>query len=174
MTVVTDDALAGGGTGGAGRAGRAGRAGGGLNAALAHGAGRGPRSARRAAGGGAERAICRRLRPAELAAVLRGGRGRPGALPGGRGRDRDDLLAAPAGRALAPAFGGASRARHLASGAREIDAARVDSVRQDVDTGEDLRGGAARLGVGARATAALCAAAGLGRRRAAGAARLRR
>ncbi|MGO4756580.1 2-phospho-L-lactate guanylyltransferase, partial [Streptomyces sp. 2MCAF27] len=40
-----------------------------------------------------------------------------------------------------------SRARHRASGAREIRLRGVDSVRRDVDTGEDLRAALA-LGVG--------------------------
>jgi 2-phospho-L-lactate guanylyltransferase len=48
---------------------------------------------------------------------------------------------------LRPAFGGPSRARHLSSGAVEITSAGIDSVRQDVDTGDDLRA-AVRLGVG--------------------------
>ena len=63
------------------------------------------------------------------------------------------LLAAAPGRELAPAFGGASRARHQASGARGTVAGGVDSVRQDVDTGDDLRAALA-LGVGPYTAAA--------------------
>ncbi|HBF83914.1 MAG TPA: 2-phospho-L-lactate guanylyltransferase, partial [Streptomyces sp.] len=63
------------------------------------------------------------------------------------------FLSAAPGVELRPAFGGASRARHRASGAVEIPAAGLDSVRRDVDTGEDLRV-ALELGVG-RWTAAL-------------------
>ncbi|MFD5542522.1 2-phospho-L-lactate guanylyltransferase, partial [Streptomyces sp. NPDC127079] len=59
------------------------------------------------------------------------------------------LLAAAPGSALAPAFGPDSRARHAASGAVELPVADVDSVRQDVDTGADLRTALA-LGVGPR------------------------
>lgn len=73
------------------------------------------------------------------------------------------LLAADAGAALAPGFGVASRARHLASGAREIGLRGVDSVRQDVDTGADLRAALA-LGVGPHTAAALDRLAVCGRR----------
>jgi 2-phospho-L-lactate guanylyltransferase len=65
------------------------------------------------------------------------------------------LLAAAPGVPLAPAFGGASRDRHLASGAREITLPGVDSARRDVDTAADLRVALA-LGVGPR-TAAIAA-----------------
>lgn len=64
------------------------------------------------------------------------------------------LLAASPGRELLPAFGGDSRARHRASGAAELRLDAVHSVRQDVDTRDDLRA-ALTLGVGPRtATAA--------------------
>jgi 2-phospho-L-lactate guanylyltransferase len=63
------------------------------------------------------------------------------------------LLAAAPGVPLEPAFGVASRAGHLASGAVELPAA--DGLRLDVDTPEDLAR-ALRLGVG-RATAAVAA-----------------
>jgi 2-phospho-L-lactate guanylyltransferase len=59
------------------------------------------------------------------------------------------LLAAPPGQRLAPAFEGASRARHLAGGARELLVPGVESVRRDVDTPEDLAAAVA-LGVGPR------------------------
>lgn len=55
------------------------------------------------------------------------------------------LLAAGRGTVLAPAYGPASRDAHLRSGAFEVDAAA--SVRQDVDTPDDLRTVVA-LGVG--------------------------
>ena len=67
------------------------------------------------------------------------------------------LLAAAPGAALSPAFGGTSRARHLASGAREITLPHVPSVRQDVDTPADLRAARA-LGLGPRTAVLLCAA----------------
>ena len=51
------------------------------------------------------------------------------------------------GEPFRPAFGGASRARHLAGGAKELLLDGVASVRRDVDTIEDLRDALA-LGVG--------------------------
>ncbi|MEU3058205.1 2-phospho-L-lactate guanylyltransferase, partial [Streptomyces fimicarius] len=57
------------------------------------------------------------------------------------------FLAAASGAEFRPAFGGPSGSRHLASGAVEIALSGVDSVRRDVDTGEDLRVALA-LGVG--------------------------
>jgi 2-phospho-L-lactate guanylyltransferase len=63
------------------------------------------------------------------------------------------LLSAAPGQELRPAFGPGSRARHAASGAVELLADPVESVRQDVDTGEDLRAALA-LGAGPRTTAA--------------------
>lgn len=64
------------------------------------------------------------------------------------------LLAATPGRPLAPAFEGASRARHLAGGARELSVPGVESVRRDVDTPEDLAAASA-MGVGPRTRALL-------------------
>ena len=57
------------------------------------------------------------------------------------------LLTAQSRVPLRPAFGGSSRRRHLATGAREIALSDVHSVRQDVDTREDLLVAQA-LGVG--------------------------
>ncbi len=131
----------------------------GLNAALAHGAAavrrRTPQAAVAALG-----ADLPALRPAELAAALE-----RAAAGGGRAFVADaagigtTLLAAVAGVDLAPAFGGPSRARHRASGAREITGGGLDSLRRDVDTGADLAA-ALLLGVGTR-TAPAVAAAGL-------------
>lgn len=133
----------------------------GLNAALAHGEQR-VRAERPGAAVAALNADLPALRPAELARVLDGvPDGAPGGAAGGGRAFLADapgtgttLLAAGAGVALAPGFGVASRARHLASGAREIGLAGVDSVRQDVDTGADLRAALA-LGVGPHTAAAL-------------------
>lgn len=87
------------------------------------------------------------LRPTELAVVLgaaqRYGRSFLADSPG----TGTTLLAATAGSRLCPAFEGASRARHLRSGARELLMAGVGSVRRDVDTPQDLRA-ARELGVG--------------------------
>lgn len=57
------------------------------------------------------------------------------------------LLAAIEGQPLLAAFGPDSAAAHRASGAYEITAAGLDSLRQDVDTEQDLRAALA-LGLG--------------------------
>ncbi|MGP3774480.1 2-phospho-L-lactate guanylyltransferase [Streptomyces sp. SDT5-1] len=128
----------------------------GLNAALAHGAAA-VRSACPQAPVAALNADLPALRPAELARVLASAAVFPRAfLPDAAGIGTTLLSAAP-GTELLPAFGGASRARHTASGAAELPGEGVDSVRQDVDTGDDLRAALA-LGVGphtARAAAGL-------------------
>jgi 2-phospho-L-lactate guanylyltransferase len=91
------------------------------------------------------------LRPDELAAALDEAAGRRAFLRDSAGTGTT-LLAAPAGVALAPAFGVGSAAAHLASGAAELRGA-YPSVRLDVDTPADLV--AARgLGLG-RHTAAV-------------------
>ncbi|MER7151818.1 2-phospho-L-lactate guanylyltransferase [Streptomyces lydicus] len=118
----------------------------GLNAALAHGADV-IRSRRPGAPVAALNADLPALRPAELELVLHSASLFPRAFLADAADIGTTLLTATSGVELEPAFGGASRARHLASGAREIVAADVPSVRRDVDTGEDLRAALA-LGVG--------------------------
>ncbi|WP_241968497.1 2-phospho-L-lactate guanylyltransferase [Streptomyces sp. ICBB 8177] len=134
----------------------------GLNAALAHGE-RAVREEDPWAPVAALNADLPALRPGELALVLADAarEGAPGHAPDAPRAFLADaagvgttLLAAAPGAALAPGFGGASRARHRASGAREIALLGVDSVRRDVDTGEDLRV-ALSLGVGPRTAAAV-------------------
>ncbi|ARF57602.1 2-phospho-L-lactate guanylyltransferase [Streptomyces gilvosporeus] len=120
--------------------------GGGLNAALAHGA-RAVRARRPGAAVAALNADLPALRPAELELVLHSAALFPRAFLADAADIGTTLLTARCGVELAPAFGGASRLRHLASGAREITAPGVPSVRRDVDTGEDLRAALA-LGVG--------------------------
>ncbi|MFD1658337.1 2-phospho-L-lactate guanylyltransferase [Streptomyces caeni] len=128
--------------------------GGGLNAALTH-AEAGVRRARPGCALAALNADLPALHPAELARVLDAAAAFPRAfLPDAAGIGTTLLAAAP-GRALRPAFGPDSRMRHRASGARELALDAVDSVRQDVDTGGDLRAALA-LGVGPR-TAAMAA-----------------
>jgi len=156
VTVVTDDPVAGG---------RLARLGAlvvpdvpaaGLNAALRYGA---ERVRERGAAGGvaALNGDLPALRPAELSHVLQeAARAPERAFLADAAGVGTTLLAAAPGVALAPAFGGASRARHLASGAREIVLPDVVSVRQDVDTAGDLRAALA-LGLGPR-TAAVYAA----------------
>lgn len=154
VTVVTDDPLAGAALSALGARVQADSPAAGLNAALRHGADV-VRRRHPTAAVAALNADLPALRPAELAAVLRAAARRPGrsflADAAGIGTT---LLAATAGTALAPAFGGPSRARHRASGAHEIVLPDVDSVRRDVDTGEDLAA-ALVLGVGPHTRALL-------------------
>jgi 2-phospho-L-lactate guanylyltransferase len=154
VAVVTDDARAGRELRELGAAVVADEPGGGLNAALAHGAAA-VRAARPESPVAALNADLPALRPAELARALAAAAQFPRAfLPDAAGIGTT-LLTALAGRELAPAFGPDSRARHRASGAAELLLGAVDSVRQDVDTGSDLRT-ALVLGVGPR-TAAVAA-----------------
>ncbi|MZD08948.1 2-phospho-L-lactate guanylyltransferase [Streptomyces sp. SID5785] len=156
VVVVTDDEHAGRALSVLGARIVADTPGAGLNAALAHGAAA-VRARRPAAPVGALNADLPALRSAELAHVLAAAHAFPRAfLPDAAGIGTTFLAAGP-GVELRPSFGGASRHRHAASGARELPLAGVDSVRQDVDTGEDLRAALA-LGVGphtARAAADL-------------------
>jgi 2-phospho-L-lactate guanylyltransferase len=135
-----------------------------LNAALRHGA---AVAARRWPGTGlaALTADLPALRPAELALALRAAApGTPDALSGpGTSGARDGsparaafvpdaagvgttLYAVPGGE-FRPLFGGASRARHAASGATELNFADLAGLRRDVDTPDDLRAALA-LGAG--------------------------
>ncbi|GAA4952349.1 2-phospho-L-lactate guanylyltransferase [Streptomyces heliomycini] len=127
---------------------------GGLNAALAHGA-TVAGAARRAACVAALNADLPALRPPELARVLDAAAAFPRAFPRRRRRARHDAAGRERGRELRPFFGPGSRARHRESGAVELGLDGVDSVRQDVDTGDDLRAALA-LGVGPH-TAAVAA-----------------
>ncbi|ARZ67659.1 2-phospho-L-lactate guanylyltransferase [Streptomyces sp. HU2014] len=125
---------------------------GGLNGALAHGARTVRERAPRAAVATLN-ADLPALRPGELGRVLDSATEFPRAFLADAAGIGTTLLAAAPGMELAPAFEGRSRARHRASGAREIELAGVDSVRRDVDTAEDLRAALA-LGVGPRTAAA--------------------
>ncbi|UCM90693.1 2-phospho-L-lactate guanylyltransferase [Streptomyces marincola] len=151
VTVVTDDPTA------ARRLGRSGARivpdgpGRGLNAALAYGA-RTVRAGAPAAAVAALNADLPALRAAELGRVLAAAAGHGRSFLADAAGVGTTLLAAAPGVALAPAFGGASRAAHLASGAVELALTDVPSVRQDVDTGADLRAALA-LGVGRRTAA---------------------
>ncbi|ANB08765.1 2-phospho-L-lactate guanylyltransferase [Streptomyces ambofaciens] len=154
VAVVTDDAQAGRALAELGAGVVPDEPGDGLNAALAHGAAF-VRAAHPRSPVAALNADLPALRPAELTRVLTAAAQFPRAfLPDAAGIGTTLLAAAP-GRELAPAFGTDSRARHRASGAAELRLDSVDSVRQDVDTGDDLRAALA-LGVGPR-TAAVAA-----------------
>jgi 2-phospho-L-lactate guanylyltransferase len=152
VAVVTGDALAGRELAALGAHIVADEPGGGLNAALAHGAeavrARDPECAVAALN-----ADLPALRPRELARVLAAAAEFPRAFLADAAAIGTTLLAASPGRELLPAFGGDSRARHRTSGAVELRLDAVDSVRQDVDTREDLRA-ALTLGVGPRTAAA--------------------
>ncbi|MCI3151814.1 MULTISPECIES: 2-phospho-L-lactate guanylyltransferase [Streptomyces] len=124
----------------------------GLNAALAHAA-TVVGAARRAASVAALNADLPALRPSELARVLDAAAEFPRSFLADSAGLGTTLLAASRGRELRPQFGVGSRARHRASGAVELTLDAVDSVRQDVDTGGDLRAALA-LGVGPRTAAA--------------------
>ncbi|MEI5101356.1 2-phospho-L-lactate guanylyltransferase [Streptomyces sp. PmtG] len=124
----------------------------GLNAALAHGTAE-VRAVRPRAPVAALNADLPALRPAELAAALDRAAAFPRAfLPDAAGIGTTLLSVAP-GTELRPRFGPGSRARHTDSGAAELAVAGLDSVRQDVDTGGDLRAALA-LGVGPHTAAA--------------------
>ncbi|KDN76312.1 2-phospho-L-lactate guanylyltransferase [Streptomyces olindensis] len=152
VAVVTDDARAGRELAALGAAIIPDEPGGGLNAALAHGTGV-IRSARPGSPVAALNADLPALRPQELSWVLDSAAEFPRAfLPDAAGIGTTLLAAAP-GLELRPAFGTDSRARHRTSGAVELSLTAVDSVRQDVDTGDDLRSALA-LGVGPHTAAA--------------------
>ncbi|MFD4410490.1 2-phospho-L-lactate guanylyltransferase [Streptomyces sp. NPDC058251] len=152
VAVVTDDALAGRELAALGARVVPDEPGGGLNAALAHGA-RVVRSWRPDGAVAALNADLPALRSEELGRVLDAAAEFPRAFLPDTAAIGTTLLAAAPGRELLPAFGGDSRARHRASGAVELPVDGVDSVRQDVDTGADLRAALA-LGVGPRTAAA--------------------
>ncbi|MBD0840046.1 2-phospho-L-lactate guanylyltransferase [Streptomyces sp. TRM68416] len=146
VAVVTDDALAGRRLTALGArilpdAPRAG-----LNPALAHGAAT-VRASRPETPVAALNADLPALRPTELTRVLEAAREFPRAFLPDAAAIGTTLLAVAPGRELLPAFGTDSRARHRTSGATELRLDAVDSVRQDVDTGDDLRAALA-LGVG--------------------------
>lgn len=129
-----------------------------LNAALRHGA---AVAARRWPGTGlaALTADLPALSPGELAtALLRAASGAAGGAPVRAAFVPDaagvgtTLYAVPPGGEFRPLFGGASRARHAASGAVELELGGITGLRRDVDTPDDLRA-ALSLGAGPRTTA---------------------
>ncbi|MFJ1971618.1 2-phospho-L-lactate guanylyltransferase [Streptomyces sp. NPDC087903] len=152
VAVVTDDALAGRELAALGARIVPDEPRGGLNTALAHGAAV-VRAVRPESALAALNADLPALRPHELERVLDAAAQFPRAFLADTAAVGTTLLAATTGRELLPSFGTDSRARHRASGAVEIALAAVDSVRQDVDTGKDLRAALA-LGVGPRTAAA--------------------
>ncbi|KUN17426.1 2-phospho-L-lactate guanylyltransferase [Streptomyces antibioticus] len=154
VAVVTDDPLAGRELSALGARIVPDKPRGGLNAALAYGA-EAVRAAHPRSAVAALNADLPALRPLELARVLDAAAEFPRAFLPDAAAIGTTLLAVREGQELRPAFGTDSRARHRTSGAVELALPDVDSVRQDVDTGEDLRAALA-LGVGPR-TAAISA-----------------
>ncbi|WP_405776761.1 2-phospho-L-lactate guanylyltransferase [Streptomyces sp. NBC_00859] len=146
VAVVTDDALAAAELAALGARIVPDTAAAGLNPALAHGA-RAVRELRPDAAVAALNADLPALRPVELRRVLDRAAEFPRAFLADAAGIGTTLLTARADTELSPAFGGPSRARHRASGAVEILLGDVVSVRQDVDTGDDLLAAAA-LGLG--------------------------
>jgi 2-phospho-L-lactate guanylyltransferase len=120
----------------------------GLNAALRHGA---AHAAARWPGEGtvALSADLPALRPDELGRTLRAAAVWPSAFVADAAGDGTTLYAAAPGVPFRPAFGLASRSRHAASGAAELDLDGIPGLRQDVDTPDDLRV-AVTLGLGPR------------------------
>ncbi|OXY90733.1 MULTISPECIES: 2-phospho-L-lactate guanylyltransferase [Streptomyces] len=146
VAVVTDDALAGRELAALGARIVPDAPASGLNAALAHGAAV-VREMRPRAAVAALNADLPALRPLELSRVLDAAAEFPRAFLADAAALGTTLLAAAPAEELRPAFGTDSRARHRISGATELALTEVDSVRQDVDTGHDLRS-ALVLGVG--------------------------
>ncbi|PCG86189.1 2-phospho-L-lactate guanylyltransferase [Streptomyces sp. WZ.A104] len=138
VVVVTDDPAAAAALSSLGARIVADAPGAGLNAALVHGARfvRGPRPTAPVA---ALNADLPALRGDELARVLDFASAFPRAFLRDAAGIGTTFLSATRGAEFRPAFGGPSGARHLASGAVEIALPGLDSVRRDVDTGEDLR-----------------------------------
>jgi 2-phospho-L-lactate/phosphoenolpyruvate guanylyltransferase len=118
----------------------------GLNAALrygaAHAAARWPQQ-----GTAALSADLPAVRPAEIGAALRAAAAWPSAFVADAAGDGTTLYAAAPGAGFRPSFGLASRARHAAGGAVELDLDGIPGLRRDVDTPEDLRA-AASIGLG--------------------------
>ncbi|MGW5233127.1 2-phospho-L-lactate guanylyltransferase [Streptomyces nodosus] len=152
VAVVTDDPVAGRELAALGAGIVPDEPGDGLNAALTHAAA----VVRRRRPDGAVAALnadLPALRTAELARVLEAAAEFPRAFLPDTAEIGTTLLAAAPGRELQPVFGVDSRVRHRSSGAVELTLDAVDSVRQDVDTGDDLRAALA-LGVGPHTAAA--------------------
>jgi 2-phospho-L-lactate/phosphoenolpyruvate guanylyltransferase len=126
----------------------------GLNAALRHGAAVAAHSWP-ADGTAALSADLPALRPLELARALQAAANWPNAFVADAAADGTTLYTAAPGAAFRPAFGLASRSRHAADGAAELQLSNIPGLRRDVDTPDDLRD-AAELGLGPR-TAPLAA-----------------
>ena len=126
----------------------------GLNAALKHGAA--VAAARWPADGTAAlTGDLPALHPGELGRALNAAAAWPNAFVADAPGDGTTLYTAAPGTPFRPAFGLASRARHAAAGAAELELDDIPGLRRDVDTPADLRRAVA-LGLGPR-TAPLAA-----------------
>jgi len=126
----------------------------GLNTALRTGAAHARRLAPEDAVG-ALQADLPALRPAELATALAAAAEFDQAFVPDAQEVGTVFYGARPGQPFLPRFGGESRAKHLAGGAKELVLDGVSSLRRDVDTPDDLRAAMA-LGLG-RHTAAVVA-----------------
>ncbi|WP_433497658.1 2-phospho-L-lactate guanylyltransferase [Sphaerimonospora sp. CA-214678] len=131
----------------------------GLNTALRHGAAEAVRLAP-ADPVGALQADLPALRPGELETVLTAAAEFERSFVPDAAEVGTTFYGVRPGVPFRPGFGGESRARHLAGGAKELTIDGISSVRRDVDTVTDLREALA-LGVGP-ATAAVAARLALG------------
>jgi 2-phospho-L-lactate guanylyltransferase len=154
VIVITDDQVAAAALAGLGAAVLPDEPRGGLNPALRYGAGH-VASHWPGSGTAALSADLPALRPAEIGRALRAASAWPSSFVADAAGDGTTLYAAAPGVAFRPAFGLASRARHAAGGATELDLPGIPGLRRDVDTADDLRDAAA-LGLGPR-TAPLAA-----------------
>ena len=146
VIVITDDQVAGGVLAALGAVVIADEPGDGLNAALRHGA---AYAAEHWPGYGiaALSADLPALRPAEISRALTAAAAWPTAFVADAPGDGTTLYTAGPGAGFQPSFGLASRARHAAGGAAELDLDGIPGLRRDVDTPEDLYA-AADIGLG--------------------------
>jgi 2-phospho-L-lactate guanylyltransferase len=148
VIVITDDQVAGAALAGLGALVVPDEPRDGLNAALRHGAAHAT-SRWPGSGTAALSADLPALRPAEIGRALRAAAAWPSAFVADAAGDGTTLYTAAPGAAFEPAFGLASRSRHAAGGAAELDLDGIPGLRRDVDTPADLRGAVA-LGLGLR------------------------
>ncbi len=154
VIVITDDQVAGDALASLGATVVPDEPGEGLNAALRHGAAVAAAHWPRA-GVAALSADLPALRPAEIGRALTAAATWPNAFVADAPGDGTTLYTAAPGAAFSPEYGIASRARHAAAGARELEPDSIPGLRRDVDTPEDLCAAAA-IGLGPN-TAAVAA-----------------
>lgn len=153
VVVVTDDPTAAGMLSGLGAHVVADEPAAGLNPALLHGASAAARLEPGCAVG-ALSADLPALRPDELGLALARALGHPAAFVRDARGDGTTLVVATSGAALRPEFGPDSARRHLAAGHVDVTGPEIPSLRQDVDTADDLRAAWA-LGVGVHTRAVI-------------------